>query len=388
MLRKMLSRAALQLRAGRRIFLPAMPRPAIRNSLPPQANILVVRTDRLGDVILTLPVLSVLRDHLPHARLTMLLRHYTGDVAVGNPDVDDILWYDDARGPVPFLRMLKTLRRARFDAVVVVRPQFRIALLMACARIPLRVGTGYRSYSLLFTHRVLEHRRFAEKHEAEYNVGLLKPLGVPLDAGPLRFPVRVEPWEREAAEARLETLGLAKDRRRVILHPGSGGSAREWPGKHFAELGRRLQIQGDLQVLVTGTAGERARVEEVVRGAGPPAVDLAGAWTVREPAAVISGAALFVSNSTGPLHLAAALGVPVLAFYPSIAPMSARRWGPYTPRAEVLEAPYVPGCPACSGGDPQECHCMESISVDRAFEAAQRLLERREHPMERPVTHV
>jgi heptosyltransferase-3 len=365
-----------------------MSRHSSLKSLRGRPSILVARTDRLGDVILTLPVVSVLRDHLPHARLGMLLRHYTGQIVQGNPDLDEILWYDDERGPVPFFRMLRTLRQKRFDVVIVARPELRLALLMACARVPIRVGTAFRFYSVLFTHRVFEHRRFAEKHEVEYNVALLKPLEVPLDATSLRFPIRIEPSERDAVEARLQALGMIPGRKRVILHPGSGGSAREWPVGRFAELGQRLQHRGDVQVLVTGTAGEHWRVEEVVRGAGPPALDLAGQWSVRELAAVISGAELFVSNSTGPLHLAAALGIPVLAFYPTITPMSARRWGPYTPHAEVLEASPVPECPACSGGNPLECRCMESISVDRAFAAAQRLMEPREYTREHSVTHV
>jgi len=353
-----------------------------------QASVLVVRTDRLGDVILTLPVLSVLRDYLPHARLMMLLRRYTGQIVEGSPDVDEILWYDDARGPVSFLRMVRTLRRFRFEAAIVARPELRVALLLACARIPIRVGTGFRYYSWLFTDRVFEHRRTAEKHEVEYNLALLKPLGIPLDAAALRFAIRIAPEERRAVEARLHSLGALPGRNRVIIHPGSGGSAREWPLQHFAELARRLQQREDVQVFVTGTPGERRQVDEVARRAGSPALDLGGLWTIRELAAVIQSASLLVSNSTGPLHLAAALGTPVLGFYPMVTPMSARRWGPYGAHAEVLEAMPVQGCPACAGGDARECLCMESIGVDRALEVAERLLKRWQHPKEPSLTHV
>ena len=359
-----------------------------QTTLGPESSILVVRTDRLGDVILTLPVVSLLRAHLPHAQLTMLLRRYTGDIVQGNTDLDEILWYDDGQRPVGFFTMLGRLRRKHFDAAIVARPRLRLALLLACAGIPVRVGTGFRYYSVLFTHRVMEHRRFAAKHEAEYNLGLLKPLGIPLDTAGLRFPIRVAPAERAAMEARLEALGADSSRQRVVLHPGSGGSARDWPAAHFAELARRLQQRGELQVFVTGTLGERGLAADIVRKAGPPAVDLAGQCTVRELAAVLAGAVLFISNSTGPLHLAAALGIPVLGFYPSIPAMSARRWGPYTPRAVVLEAPVLPHCPVCSGAGTGQCLCMESISVDRALEAAQRLMEHPEQQLRHTVTNV
>ena len=117
-------------------------------------RILIVRTDRLGDVVLTLPLLPVLRRRYPTAHIAMLLRRYTGEIVKGNPYANELLWYDDDNGLVPFRKMSHVLRKENFDAVIVVYPTLRLAFLMFWSRIPVRIGTGYRYYSFLFNRRV------------------------------------------------------------------------------------------------------------------------------------------------------------------------------------------------------------------------------------------
>ena len=134
-------------------------------------NILVVRTDRIGDVILTLPTIEALKLNFPNAHIAMLLSSYTASLVEG---IADVLTYNREIALKPFFEMLAELRRARFDVAVVAFPRFRIALLLWLAGIPLRIGTGYRWYSFLFNRKIFEHRKNVEKHEAEYNVSLLK----------------------------------------------------------------------------------------------------------------------------------------------------------------------------------------------------------------------
>jgi ADP-heptose:LPS heptosyltransferase len=347
--------------------------------LPQQLKrILVVRTDRLGDVVLTLPVVSLLRRTFPQSRIEMLLRRYTGAIVLGNPHLDDVQWYDDEDGSVSFGRLLQRIRAARYDAVVVVHPTFRLALLAFLARIPLRVGSGYRFYSILFNRRVYEHRKGGELHEAEYNVRLLGGLGFsdPLAAGPLEFLIRISEEEGKRAESMLRSLGVREGMRRVILHPGSGGSAKDWPVERFSSLARRLSRIAEVQVLVTGLGSERDSVRTVVEAAGENAVDLCGRCTVRELAAVIGSADLFVSNSTGPLHIASVVGTPLLGFYSQIPAMSPRRWGPYGGRSAVLVPDRPPDCQKCQEESITTCECIESISVEEAYHAATSLLAR------------
>jgi heptosyltransferase-2 len=341
----------------------------------PIKRILLVRTDRLGDVILTLPMLSHLRRTVPDAFLSMLLRHYTGEIVEGNPYADQLLWYDERGRTVPFWSMRRMLSEQQFDAVVVVHPTFRLTLLVWLSGIPLRIGTGYRFYALFFNRRVYEHRKDAKRHELEYNLNLLQALGFPP-------PARVEEPDfgiviPQEAESELESLlprGVRGADPLVVVHPASGGSAREWPPERFAGLASALIERNRATILVTGAKGEEDLADEIVRRTGGRAVSLAGKLTLKQLGALLRQASLFVSNSTGPLHLAVAVGTPVLGFYPQIIAMSARRWGPYTGKRRVLVPDRPVDCSDCTGKRGDGCACMESILLEDACAAARELL--------------
>ena len=336
---------------------------------------MIVRTDRLGDVVLTLPLLPILRQQFPRAFLAMLVGRYAGGIVEGNPSVNDILWYDDDGGlPVAFGAMLRTLRLMRFDACVVVHPTARLALLMFLAGIPVRVGSGYRWYSLLFSQRVFTHRKTAERHELEYNIELLARLGCPIpeEIKP-EFAITIGKDSSDHVAGLLAKRGIAPGEHYAVIHPGSGGSSREWPQERLGDLARVLLRDHVKYVVVTGTAREADRVAAVVRHAGKNAVGMAGELSLKDLAALISRSDLFVSNSTGPLHVAVAVGAPVVCFYPQLPVMGPRRWGPYTKNARVLVPRMPVDCSACEGKK-GPCSCMASISVEEAAAAAADLL--------------
>lgn len=340
-------------------------------NVPALENILIVRTDRIGDVVLSLPMIDTLNASYPSARIGFLLRASTRDLVSGRSGLDVALLYDDERGlEKPFGTMLDELKRHRFDAVVVTYPTFRLALLTYLARIPIRVGTGYRWYSLLFNRRVYEHRKTAEKHEAEYNLSLLREL----DCKPATNvkPVLATGVE-DAYEARtvLEALGLVR-RPFVILHPGSGGSARNWRPANFGALAEALHKTG-IPVLVTGGPREEGLLAQVLAASNGTAKILQRPLSLKVLAALIKSASVFVSNSTGPLHIAAAVGTPVVAFYPPIRQCSSARWGPLADQKVIFE-PSSRDCPQCKGGPCQSDVCMESIRVEDVRKAVLSLM--------------
>ena len=342
--------------------------------MPGHPRILLVRTDRLGDVILTLPMLPLLRQAMPHAHISLLLNRYTGEVVQGNPHVDTILWYDGPDGLVPFGSMRSAIRREEFDSVVVVHPTLRLAWLMFRAGIPERIGTGYRAYSFLFNRRVYEHRKDARRHELEYNLQLLRVLGCPVPDGNFSpdFSIVVPKTAGDRVAALLRRSGIDPESRPVIVHPGSGGSAREWPIASFGLLAERLAK--DRPVIVTGSEGESVRAETVVRGSNGRAVSFAGKLGLMDLAALLGRAGVMISNSTGPLHLAVAVGTPVVGLYPRQTAMSARRWGPYAEASRVLTPDASIECSECTGSPGEHCACMASIGVDQVVRAALDLL--------------
>jgi heptosyltransferase-3 len=342
-------------------------------------KILVVRTDRLGDVILTLPVIYALRRAFPRAAISMLLQRYTGAVIEGHTEVSDILWYDAEGAPVPFLSMVRTVRAHRFDAVVVVRPTARLAWLMFLARIPVRIGTGYRYYSLLFTKRVYEHRKDAQRHELEYNLNLLLPLGVGGQTlgAPVEYGIQISSADDQVTRDMLASRGIAPDQPFAVIHPGSGGSAREWQIGNLGDLGARLWRQKKLPIVVTGSATERGRAVILTQQIGSGTISLAGELTIKQLAALLRRASVWIGHSTGPLHLAVALGTPVVGLYSQLIPMSPRRWGPYTTLSRVHVPDKPVDCSMCEDGILGHCPCMDTITVNEVFRSVVELLTER-----------
>jgi ADP-heptose:LPS heptosyltransferase len=308
----------------------------------------------------------------------MLLRSYTCELAEGQPELDEIVLYDHEGALKPFRTMLVELRRRRFDVAILASPTFRLALLMLFAGIPLRVGTAYRWYSFLLNRRVYEHRKTAEKHELEYNYSLLKRIGIPF--GAYRAPeLALSERQIAAAENVRKEFGLFEHDRVVVLHPGSGGSAREWSPTRFAQLARELRQRG-YTLLVSGGPGEERLVQQVVELAGEGVRPLVNRLSLKELAAFLKTVDLFVSNSTGPLHLAAAVGTPVVGFYPPVRACSPQRWGPYTTKKTVF-VPDARACPRCQGKPCQGNTCMDLITVHDVLAAVERMIPRTVPPV-------
>jgi heptosyltransferase III len=313
-----------------------------------------------------------LKAQYPAVSVSFLVRTYTRDLVAYDPGIHRVLTSDAGGAAKSFWSLVRELRQARFDAAVVASPTLRTALLVRCAGIPIRVGTGYRWYSALFNRRVYEHRKTAAKHEAEFNVSLLSALGVQTSA-PVRAVLTVPDSARQAAERIRRSKGFGPADQVVVLHPGSGGSARDWRAENFGRLARKLSEAG-ARVIVTGGRGEEALVARACKASGLTLATSVGEMDLLTLAAFLSSASLFVSNSTGPLHIAAAVGIPVIGFYPPIIQCSPRRWGPLAERKVIFEADAT-HCVRCKGGPCQGDDCMEMISVEDVAEAARGLLQ-------------
>lgn len=322
-------------------------------------RVLLSRTDRLGDVILSTPVATAIKKVFPDAEIYFLARNYTAEILEMHPAVDNIIRIDEASNAGS---LSKQLRGYSFDAAVALYPRPALAWAFVRAGIPLRVGTGYRWYSLLYNRRIYQHRKRAARHEAEFNLQLLTPLGI--NDAKVEFQVRFDNEVEAAIANKLAASGLEKNF--VIMHPGSGGSARDWPPEHFAALAKHLVSEKKHQVVLTGQQGEQILTQKIQQLSGEKLIDLAGRLTLKELAGAIRRAALFVGNSSGPLHLARMVGTPVVAFYPPIMACRPERWGPYGCRAEVLMSQHEE-CFRCRKSQERVCACMRAISVEQAI---------------------
>jgi lipopolysaccharide heptosyltransferase II len=326
-------------------------------------NILIVRTDRIGDVVLSLPLAAIIKKHFPGCKVTFLLRNYTKDIAKNNPHIDNVLILKEVNGKIPVWENVKQLKNKNFDSSIIVYPTYITALIVFLSRIKIRIGSGYRSYSFLFNKKIFEHRKYAEKHELEFNVNLLKIFGIEesISFENVEFNIRINEGELEAVRNVTYNLGVDPEKKIIIIHPGSGGSAIDLPVEKFSQLVSNLNSLNNINLIVSGSKSEYNICESVVGNS--KAINLAGKFKLSEMICLISLCDVFISNSTGPIHIAAALGKKTVGFYPKILACSPTRWGPYT-KNKVIFSPEIE-CNDCTREQCEQLNCMNSINIDK-----------------------
>ncbi|MCP4231494.1 MAG: glycosyltransferase family 9 protein [bacterium] len=327
-------------------------------------RILVVRTDRLGDMVLCLPLIQEIARQLPDAEIDVMCREYTVPLITRHPDVSGYITvnYDD---PASFFGTVSSIYDNGYDAAIVVNPMLDDTLAVALGGARFRVGNGYRGYSFLYNRPIFFHRSKSDRHELEYNLLMLKGLRLAVPDEP---PVPIVPVLQEDGKAARALLPADYvDRGYVVLHPGSGGSSLNWPLGHYIELAKRIVKETGRSIVVTGSADEAAAVRYLADAAG--GVSLAGRTDFSALVGVLAGASLFISSNTGPMHVAAGLATPCLAFFSPWYSGGPTRWGPRGSLSVVLKPPDTV-CEKCTGEKCEYYNCMERITVERAFENA------------------
>jgi heptosyltransferase-2 len=333
-------------------------------------KILIIRQDRLGDVVLSTALPREIRRQWPEARISVMVRPYAAAVFANNPHVDEILLDDPPLEPrarkASFWSLVRELRVHHFSHALMLLPQKRYAYACFCAGIPVRVGVGAILYHLLTgTRFVMRHKYRENRHEADFSMDLARHIGVRDADDTPEIPLSAE--EQDRREALRERWG--RGRRTVGVHVSSGASAPNWPPERYREFLLRLAADPTLRVLVTDN--------EV-----PPAVDgLDGILypnrgvPLREAIVHFSALDLLVSASTGPMHVCGALGVPTLSMFCPLPACAPERWRPRGNRAEIL-LPESGYCETRCPGDPKSCHYDGSaeLSVGSLVERLMALL--------------
>ncbi len=322
----------------------------------------------VGDAVLALPALEALGRSRPEAELWVAARPWVQDIVRPAGIVRGVV-------PVPQNGGLKDLRAAaavlkqhNFDAGLLLTNSFASALHLALARVPERWGYARDLRAFLLTRRI--PLPAAEGfHQIDYYRHLLSCLGI--DPGPREVRLEVTDEGRRAAIRRLEEAGWRTTQPLVIFNPGASyGPAKRWPESRFAELGRLFETRTDAALALVGAPGEEPQAAAIARGMSRPPLDFTGRTTLRELMGIASQARLFVTNDTGPMHLANALGVAVVAVFGPTDPVAT---GPLRAPAIVLKKD-VPCWPCFYRSCPFDHRCMLGISTEEVFEAARRYL--------------
>lgn len=334
-------------------------------------NILIVRTDRIGDVVLTLPLTVIIKKHYPECKVSFLVRDYTKDILANHPFVDETIILKEENGRIVFFDNLKQITSRHYDACIVVNPRFTIALILFLSGIKKRIGTGYRLYSFFFNQKVFEHRKYAEKHEVEFNLSLLQKIGIKETASEenISYHLSIDNKSLEYADQILINEKIDSKKPLVIIHPGSGGSSIDLPVEKFIQLTKKI-IDDGFQVVITGNTKEIEICRRLVLS--NKVKNLAGKFNLVQLIALISRSTVFISNSTGPIHIAAALGKFTVGFYPKILSCSKERWAPYTNK-KLIYNPEL-DCKNCNRKQCEQLNCMESIDINVVYKDIKKVL--------------
>jgi heptosyltransferase-2 len=339
-----------------------MRRPASTDGGPGPA-LVVPQTSFLGDVVLTTPLVTALRQRLRPRRLAVVVRPEARALVEGHPDVDDVLVddkYGADRGVLGALRVARRLRAEGFDLAVVPHRSLRTALVVAAAGIPRRIGFDASRGAWLFHERV---HRDPGRHDVERNLALLAPFGGATAPPALHVPVRADAAERAA---RLVPPG---DGPLVVMAPGSVWPTKRWTVEGFAEVARRLAASGARVVLVGGP-GDVEVAAQVAVLAGDGVTSHAGDTDLATSVALIDRAAVLVGNDSAPMHVACARGVPVVAVFCATTP--ALGYGPWGERTRVVDVDLA--CRPCGRHGGRRCprgteDCMRLVEAARVLDA-------------------
>ncbi len=309
-------------------------------------KILIVRTDRIGDVVLSTPVIKAAREAYPQSRIAVMVRPYTKDIVIGTPYLDEVIVYDKYGIHKSWLSTLKFalgLRKKRFDLALILHPTNRAHIVTFLAGIPLRVGYK-KKCGFLLTHSIEDKKHLGQKHELDYNFDLAGLAGIKMIDRNLSMPLTEQ--DKEFARDILRKNGLNPDDNLIVIHPGSSCPSKRWPPERFALLSDKINQLDKVKVIVVGGSDDRDIAKQISSYVNSPVVNFCGQFDLKKLAAVIQFSRSFITNDNGPMHIASAVGTPVIAIFGRNQPgLSPQRWGPTGKKDIVLHKDV--GCKTC-----------------------------------------
>lgn len=327
-------------------------------------RVLISRTDSIGDVLLTLPICTWIKENFPSAQIIFLGKGYTLPIIDSFKSVDESVDWNEFKA-VPLVDRIEKFRAIRADVIIHVFPHKEIASLAKKVKIPTRVGTSHRAYHLLTCNvRLNFTRKRSEFHEAQLNHELLRPFGLK------ELPSLVE-LEKSTREFQPKTVEIPSEIEHFIqkhpnftvLHPKSQGSAVEWPIEKYVALAKKLANQNQA-VIFTGTNPEGAQF----RGHIPThdlIIDTTGKLSLDQLIALISRSKHIVACSTGPLHIGGFVGTQAVGLYSPKRPIHPGRWQPIGQQTIALVNDEE--CEGCKAN--KACDCIAKIDVEKVLEA-------------------
>lgn len=336
-------------------------------------KILIIRTDRLGDVVLSTPVITNIRVKYPGAYIAFMCSPCTRDVLAANPCLDEIIVYDKQgihRSVIASLKFSRYLRKSGFDWAIILHPTNRVNVITFLSGIPVRIGWDYKSGFLL--SKKLRYSKYkGQKHELEYNLDIIRAAGIEIVDKKPCFYLR-EPELSRIDELLKESNVFANDRL-IVFHPAASCVSKRWPIDNFLKLTGMLDSLPGIKIVVVTGRAESVYADELM-SKRPDLIDLRGKLTISELGALLKRSSLLISNDSGPVHLAASIGIPVISLFSRNDPgLSPERWRPLGENSYYLHKKT--DCSLCKA---HNCGrgflCLRKITPEEVFDLALSIL--------------
>ncbi len=337
-------------------------------------RILIRATNWLGDAVMTTPAIGAIRAAYPAARITLLANPMVAELFSPHPWVDDTLVYDRKgrhKGVTGRWKLASELRTEGFDLAVLLPDSFDSALITWLARIPRRMGNRSDGRGFLLTHGFPLAMQPKGEHQSANYLAMLSHFGI-TGARPCQMLVITASEEKKIAE-RLSAHGIAENDFVLGINPGATyGSAKRWYPERFAAVARELETEWGARIVITGGPQEAAIAADIEQALFGNCANLAGRTSVRELMALVKRCDFFITNDSGPMHLAAAFGVPLVAIF---GPTDHATTYPLTDGAVILRKETV--CAPCMKRDcPTDHRCMTVVTPADVVAAAVELRQR------------
>jgi heptosyltransferase III len=339
-------------------------------------RIILSRTDNLGDVILTLPMAGILKQSFPDCHIIFLGKKYTKPLIDACEFVDEFLDRDEMKEMRDVGSGMRDEGKFQADIIIHVFPDKEIQKAAKKAKIPIRIGTSHRWYSWLYCNKLVHYsRKKSNLHEAQLNFKLLEPLGITKKFALTEIPsfYGLTKLIRSSAHQLISSpphhlttspphSGVG-EKFNLILHPKSKGSAREWGLENFSGL-ISLLPENKFRIFVTGTKDEGVLMKDFLEKHKNRIIDMTGKLSLEELLVFINSCDGIVAASTGPLHIAAALGKRVVGIYAPMRPIFPQRWAPLGRHSYYVVLDKT--CNECRHST--ECACIRSITPEQVAE--------------------
>ena len=339
-------------------------------------NVLVVQTSFLGDTVLTLPLLSEIKRRYPAGKLTLLCAPVAAELLGSHEAIDEVLIDDKRRqdaGVLGLWRKAKVLEQKRFTLAISPHKSLRSALLLFLARIPRRVGFRQSQGAFLF-HDLAD--RNPGCHDVERNLSILQPLGIPTETCRRDIDLPVAEAAREQSRHLLQALGVDLNKTVIGINAGSVWPTKRWAPDLFARLITKLKQNLNCEIVLFGGPEDHNTVATIQALCETEVVNLSGKTALRDLPAAISACDLFITNDSGPMHIAVGCGVPVVAIFCATTPSLG--FYPYSSKAVVVQKELP--CRPCSSHGGRRCplgteDCIKLIRPEEVLQAAIQMLQ-------------